>query len=95
MSAAADLALEGELTIYAAAAQREALQAWVLDGSGVLDLSAITDCDSAGVQLLLATRASLARDGRSLVLREPAQPVREALAGYGMTPELQPQGEAA
>lgn len=90
-----DLALEGELTIYSAAAQRDVLLAWSLTGSGVVDLANITDCDSAGVQLLLATRATLAKDGRALVLRDPSQPVREALLGFGLTPALQPQGEAA
>ena len=99
-ASAAELALEGELTIYTAAQHREALLVWVRGtgtsaGAGVLDLSAVTDCDSAGVQLLLSTRHSFARDGRALELREPSQPVREALAGFGLTPALQPQGELA
>lgn len=95
-----ELALDGELTIYTAANQRDALLAWVRGAHeasvpGVLDVSAVTDCDSAGVQLLLSTRNSLARDGRALVLREPSQPVRDALAGFGLSPALQPQGEPA
>lgn len=98
-TSATDLALEGELTIYSAAAQRDVLLAWSLDGSGVIDLSAITDCDSAGVQLLLSARATLAKDGRTLVLREPSQPVRDALLGFGLTTALQagsrPEGDAA
>jgi anti-sigma B factor antagonist len=98
-SSAADLALEGELTIYSAAAQRDVLLAWSLDGNGTVDLSAITDCDSAGVQLLLSARATMVKDGRSLVLRDPSQPVRDALLGFGLTTALQnatqQQGEAA
>ncbi len=50
----------------------------------VLDLSGVSDCDSSGVQLLLATRASLAQRGQTLQLRSPSAAVREALATFGL-----------
>lgn len=89
------LALAGELTIQQAADQHRAL----LDalaarggaaGSWTLDLGAIEACDSAGVQLLLATRQSLAALSAGLRLEHMTAPVREALRTYGLGADLQP-----
>jgi phospholipid transport system transporter-binding protein len=89
------LALAGELTIQQAADQHRVL----LDalaargdtaGSWTLDLGAIEACDSAGVQLLLAARQSLAALGAELQLERMTAPVREVLLTYGLGPDLQP-----
>ena len=80
------LQVEGDLTIYCAAQARELWLQWLLAGRGdaTLDLGRVADCDSAGVQLLLAARASLAEQGEALALRNVSQPVREALLAYGL-----------
>lgn len=88
----------GELTIAAAAAQREILlQTLTDDGPDLwLDLSHIEACDSAGVQLLLALQRSAQQRGRSLRITEPSEPVRQALTTYGLrTRLLTPPGDAA
>ncbi|MBI5257025.1 MAG: STAS domain-containing protein [Burkholderiales bacterium] len=81
---AATLRIEGDLTVVAAAQQREALLQALAGAEGelVLDLGDVQAIDSAGVQLLLATRRSLAETGGSLSLRSPSRVVIEALQVY-------------
>lgn len=80
------LALSGELTINEAAAKRETLLQWVADApaSTDLDLSAIEACDSAGVQLLLSLRRTLADRGGELRLRAAPDCVAATLSTYGL-----------
>lgn len=91
------LRLDGEMTIAQAAALRDQLLA-VLDtapdGLG-LDLGDVEAFDSAGLQLLLATRNSLAERGLGLSLRAASAPVADALRVYGLQallPDTPPQG---
>ncbi len=49
-----------------------------------LDLSAVHDFDSSGVQLLLATRRSLAARGSALQLVAPTAAVHDALRLFGL-----------
>ncbi len=85
MNQATTLALGPELTIaHAADAGQALLQALPAHGDLVLDLSAVTDFDSAGVQLLLATRRCLAERGDALHLPAPSAVVRDALAVFGL-----------
>jgi anti-sigma B factor antagonist len=76
-----------ELTIAFAAATRDSLFDALHAQSGdlALNLSGVTDIDSAGVQLLLATQRSLVERGNALVLQTPSAPVREALAVFGLS----------
>lgn len=85
-----ELTLNGDLTIYTAAGQRDALLSWVQGGAGhaVIDLAHVSDCDSAGVQLLLATQKLLAEQGDTLELRHPSPAVRDALQHYGLAADL-------
>lgn len=89
-------ALTGELTIpHAADQQRVLLDALatreITAGSHwTLDLGAIEACDSAGVQLLLATRLSLVARDAALQLEPLGTSVHEALRTYGLGPDLQP-----
>jgi anti-anti-sigma factor len=79
------LALQGELTISQAAALHAQLLEAVAAGVQQLDLGGITECDSAGVQLLLAARHSVAaRQGRTLRLAPVSEPVRATLQRYGL-----------
>ncbi len=76
----------GELDIYRAQAFREELLGALAGGrtSLVLDLSAVTALDSAGVQLLLAARVQATEAGGSLRLRAPSAVVSEVLACLGL-----------
>lgn len=91
-AARAELALEGELTIYTAAQQHQLLLAWATgaSGSGAVNLARVTECDSAGLQLLLAARATLAEQGCAIALHEPSRPVREVLDLYALGTDLRP-----
>lgn len=80
------LRLDGELTIPQATAVRDRLLA-VLDTAPdglALDLGAVEAFDSAGLQLLLATRHSLAERGLALTISACSTPVAEALRVYGL-----------
>lgn len=78
------LALGPELSIVQAAQTREQLLAWLAENPGPLslDLSAVDEFDSAGVQLLLALQASLRDRGQVLQLGRASQAVRNALRLY-------------
>lgn len=79
------LTLEGELSIHEAALQRDRLLAWLDRGAdGGLDLTAVTECDSAGVQLLVALRKTLEARGQHLQLHAPPACVRAALRDWGL-----------
>ncbi|MBQ5947357.1 lipid asymmetry maintenance protein MlaB [Massilia sp. ST3] len=75
------LRIEGELSIYRAAELRQELLA-ALDGAAALDidLSAVTELDSAGVQLLLAAGKSAHAGRKALRLLAPSEAVREVFA---------------
>ena len=79
------LRLSGELTIYHATELWQALLA-LPAGSGdwTLDLSGVTDIDSAGIQILLATRRSLAARGAALRLAASGAATHAAFSLYGM-----------
>ncbi|WP_075795837.1 STAS domain-containing protein [Massilia putida] len=90
--AATCLAVEGEMTIYRAAELHPALlDAVRTHDTPALDLSAVTEFDSAGVQLLLVARREAGRLGKRLVLQGASPAVRDAFALLGLTCE----GDAA
>ena len=79
------LRLSGELTIYHAAELKAALLPLADEARAlVLDLSGVSDIDSAGLQLLLALRRSLAAQGATVQLAGVSGAVADALALYGM-----------
>lgn len=53
-----------------------------------IDASGITSIDSAGLQLLLALRASLRQRSLSMQLLQPSDALRGACAIYGLQHEL-------
>ncbi|MBK5965239.1 anti-anti-sigma factor [Thiocystis minor] len=75
------LALEGELTIYTAAVTLARLRDY-LTGQGVcnLDLSGVTEIDSAGLQLLLWTRRAVAEQGGRFHLVGLSEAVAQVIA---------------
>ena len=86
MSTALTLRLDGDLNIQSAAPACETLRAALAQSRGdvVLDLSQVQAFDSAGAQLLLAARRTLAARGRALRLAEPSPVVVEALSTLGL-----------
>ena len=88
--AAASLALGPELTIAQAAACRDLLVDALCAAPKDLavDVSNVTDIDSAGIQLLLALRRSVATRGGTLTLASPSGDVRAALAVLGLDERL-------
>jgi anti-sigma B factor antagonist len=84
--AEAPLALGPEMTVAHAAELRERLLETIADGRATLalDLSAVTDFDSAGVQLLLAARRTMTERGGQLHLGAVPAPVRDALRLFSL-----------
>ena len=79
------LPLGPDLTIGFAAAWRDTLADAVNAGGDLtLDLSEVTDFDSAGVQLLLAARRSLVERGQRLHVAAASQVVRDGLQVFGL-----------
>ena len=74
------LALEGELTIYTAAEQKARLLD-ALAGSNELelDLSQVSEVDSAGLQVLILLKREAARAGRPLKFCLHSGPVLEVI----------------
>jgi anti-sigma B factor antagonist len=71
----------GEMTVYTAAGLKQELLAAIAAHrrSKLLDLSEVTEIDTAGLQLLLTARRLAANDGRELLLIDPSRAVRSAL----------------
>jgi anti-sigma B factor antagonist len=88
MSTAATWVAEPELIIATAGSVADQWRQALLnstDSPVCLDLSAVTELDSAGLQLLAATRRELAEQGRELLLQHPSRAVRDGLACFGWT----------
>lgn len=75
--------LSGELTIAHAAEQCERLRGWLGQGQRRVDLSGVTECDTAGLQLLLSARRSATAHGSPLMFENPSPSVAEALRCSG------------
>lgn len=75
-----------DMTIAHAATHRERLLEILAGQPGDLrlDLGGVSDIDSSGVQLLLATRLSLQQQGLALRLAPCSSAVREALSTFGL-----------
>lgn len=78
--------MDGELTVHTAAAMKAKLCGLLAQRSGVvlLDLSAVDECDTAGVQLLLGARRAVNAAGGEFAVVDPSGPVREALTLLGL-----------
>jgi len=82
----ARIALEGEVTIYNARANRDRVLKAARSASKItVDLSRVTEIDTAGVQLLLALKADCVRRGQGLSLVGHTAPVVGALDRYNLS----------
>jgi anti-sigma B factor antagonist len=84
--------IDGEFTIYRAAELAAALRtalAEVHEGAVLdVDLSGVTEMDSAGVQLLVAARRSAAESGRSLRIAGRSAAVVEVFGILRLAPHF-------
>jgi anti-sigma B factor antagonist len=88
----ADLAIAGELTILTAAEHHERLLRALGDSAGEdaeVDLSGVTDVDTAGLQVLLLARREARRRGVLLRLTGHSPAVHDTLALAWLTPDLE------
>jgi len=77
--------VEGEMTIYRAAELKPGLLDTVREHAAPrLDLSAVTEFDSAGLQLLLVARQEAARLGKRLAVSAASSAVRDVCALLGV-----------
>ena len=76
--------IDEPLVIGNAAAQRQSLMQALDIGAGVFDLSGVAECDTAGVQLLLAAQKTAQALGTPLALCNASAPVRELFDRYGL-----------
>lgn len=93
----ATLTLAPELTVAQASALRETLLAALACAPQrlELDLSGVIEFDSAGAQLLLATRRSLAERGAVLAVTDASTAVRRGLEVLGLAHLAEPAEAAA
>jgi anti-sigma B factor antagonist len=79
----AGMAIDGELTVFTVEAWKARLsQALGEHGTLAVDLAAVTEFDSAGLQLLAALKREGDAQGRTVVLCNPAPAVADVLALY-------------
>jgi len=76
--------IDRDLTIYHVAELKPRLLAWLQDGGSTLSLACAQECDSAGLQLLVAARREARAGGRDLVLTDVTPNALEALRRTGL-----------
>ena len=82
------LQFAGDLDIYHVEAARDALRDWLATQSQLrLDLEGVTNCDAAGLQLLLAARHSATVTGKHLQIAGTAVAVQNCCRQLGLPPE--------
>jgi anti-sigma B factor antagonist len=84
MSTPTTLVLDGAMTIHRAAELHAQMRTQLDAGVSRLDLAAVTECDAAGLQLLLALRRSLEASGQRLQIDASSSAVHEALTRCGL-----------
>ncbi len=90
------LTFDGEMTIYTAAEQFQRLQQHLnTHASLVLDLSGVTELDSAGLQLLLLAQTEATRRGLLFRLQHPSATVQEVLQLLRLDRTLMPPTAAS
>jgi len=90
------LGLAGDFCIVAAAELRERLLAALAEADALeVDLAAVTEMDSAGVQLMLAATRSAAAAGKSLRFVAAAPAVVDILTLCNLADLLAAPGESA
>ena len=86
------LRVQGEMTIYRAA---ELAQTCLGEPATQIDLSEVTEIDTAGLQLLLVMNRVAVAAGRRLHVVNPSSCVRDVLALCNLTDLTAPVGAAS
>ncbi len=73
------LAIEGEMTIYSATELKSELAPHLSEAQIEIDLSGVSEMDSAGLQLLILAKREAMKDDRVLHLSGHSQAVLEVL----------------
>jgi anti-sigma B factor antagonist len=80
------LKVTGPMTIYEAGDLRKAfLEGFEEPGGLILDLAAVVECDTAGIQLLCSARATAETENRPFRIEAASDAVRDALAAVGLS----------
>ena len=80
--------IEGEFSIYEASTLRnEFLECFNNYNGLILDLSNVTECDTAGIQLLCSARLTAENEEKIFSVDKMAEPVVNALISGGLAPE--------
>ena len=88
--------LAGELTVYTVGEYVSQIAGWTQGGGDIaVDLSEVTEIDTAGVQLLAFLRREAERTGTAVALAPVSDAVDEALATLGLEALLSPAPSAA
>lgn len=89
--AEADRRLAGELTVYTVDEYVSQIVGWAKNGGAIaVDLSGVTEIDTAGVQLLAYLQREAKRSGTSVTLGPVSEAVDDALATLGLEVLLSP-----
>lgn len=81
----APLVIEGDMTIYSANALKgQLLEAIKASPELVLDLSQVSEFDSAGLQVLYLAKREAGAAGHAMRIHAHSQPVRELLELYNL-----------
>ncbi|MDM8549210.1 STAS domain-containing protein [Desulfobacterales bacterium HSG2] len=81
------LKAEGAISIYEAASLREYLLSYLKENNElVLDLSEVSECDTAGVQLLCSARITAEQEGMVFEVTGASGPVIDAMTRAGLNP---------
>jgi anti-sigma B factor antagonist len=75
--------VSGEMTVYAACALKQPLLDALAGGARLLDLSEVSEFDTAGLQLVLLAQREAAAAGRDLIIPASSNIVRETLSLAG------------
>lgn len=81
-----NLAVVGEMNMYCAGELKSTLLSAVSDrrGEAIIDLSDVSEIDTAGLQVLLLMRRLARASGRRFALIDPSIPVTEVLELCGL-----------
>ncbi len=79
---------KGPFSIYEAPAIRDLLLECFASARGLqLDMEAVTECDTAGIQLLCSARATAEAEGKVFRINRMSEAVVQALTAGGLAPD--------
>lgn len=79
------ISIIGELNIYEAVEAKNRLM-YMLPGCNALDmdLSQVSELDTAGIQVLILARQEAGKSGKAFALVTPSQPVQDLIETYNL-----------